>query len=134
MKPHHRALIYTMVIVSAALSKLSETELSLIGDIVGDLPVFRDFDQGKLPELLNDCTLLLGRDGGLEEVLVEIREALPGKLRETAYAIASDLVAADGGTTPEELEILALLRLRLGIDRLVAAALERAARARFRTL
>jgi hypothetical protein len=41
------------------------------------------------------------------------------------------VVAADGEATQEELRILELLRHRLGIDRLVATAIERAARARF---
>jgi hypothetical protein len=133
MQGHHRALIYTMVIVSASISRLSDTELSIIGDIVGDLPVFRDFDREKLPELLNDCVLILDRENGLEQALSAIRSMLPKKLRETAYAIACDLVAADGEATPEEAEILALLRARLDIERLVAAAIERAARARFQT-
>jgi tellurite resistance protein len=134
MLDHHRALIYTMVIVSAADSDMPDAELRLIGDIVGDLPVFRDFDRRELPRLLNDCTNLLGREHGLEETLKAIKSALPAKLRETAYAIACDLVAADGEATQEELRILELIRDRLNIDRLIAAALERSARARFRTL
>src|SRR5262249_13774182 len=58
----HRALIYTMVIVSAADSDMPDAELRLIGDIVGDLPVFGDFDRRELPHLLNDCTNLIGRE------------------------------------------------------------------------
>jgi tellurite resistance protein len=133
MLDHHRALIYTMVIVSAADSDMPDAELRIIGDIVGDLPVFRDLDRGELPQLLNDCTDLLGRDDGLEETLKAIKAALPAKLRETAYAIACDLVAADGEATQEELRILELIRHRLSIDRLIAAAIERGARARFQT-
>ena len=56
MLDHHRALIYTMVIVSAADSELPDAELRIIGDIVDDLPVFRDFNQRELPKALNDCT------------------------------------------------------------------------------
>ena len=134
MLNHHRALIYTMVIVSAADNELPEAELRIIGDIVDDLPVFRDFDQGELPEALNDCTELIGHDDGLEETLTTIKAALPAKLRETAYAIACDLVAADGEASQEELRILELIRHRLNLERLVAAAIERGARARFQTL
>jgi tellurite resistance protein len=134
MLDHHRALIYTMVIVSAADSDMPDAELRLIRDIVGDLPVFRDFDRQELPRLLNDCTNLIGREDGLEETLKAIKTALPAKLRETAYAIACDLVAADGEATQEELRILELIRHRLNIDRLIAAAIERGARARFQTL
>jgi len=134
MLDHHRALIYTMVIVSAADSELPEAELRIIGDIVGDLPIFRDFDQAELPRVLNDCTELIGRENGLEETLTAIKAALPAKLRETAYAIACDLVAADGEASQEELRILELIRHRLNLERLIAAAIERGARARFQTL
>ena len=134
MLDHHRALIYTMIIVSAADSNMPDAELRIIGDIVGDLPIFRDFDRRELPRVLNDCTDLIGRDDGLEETLKAIKTALPAKLRETAYAIACDLVAADGEATQEELRILERIRHRLNIDRLIAAAIERGARARFQTL
>jgi len=134
MLDHHRALIYTMVIVSAADSDMPDAELRIIGDIVEDLPVFRDFDRRELPRVLGDCTDLIGRDDGLEETLKAIKTALPAKLRETAYAIACDLVAADGEATQEELRVLELIRHRLNIDRLIAAAIERGARAHFQTL
>ena len=134
MLDYHRALIYTMVIVSAAESEMPEAELRIIGDIVGDLPVFRDFDQNELPRLLNDCTELVGRENGLDRTLKAIKGALPAKLRETAYAIACDLVASHGEAGQEELRVLELLRHRLNLEPLVAAAIERGARARFRTL
>ena len=124
MLDHHRALIYTMVIVSAADSELPEAELRIIGDIVGDLPIFRDFDQVELPRVLNDCTELIGRENGLEETLTAIKAALPAKLRETAYAIACDLVAADGEASQEELRILELIRR--ADDRGVFVMLDRA--------
>ena len=134
MLDHHRALIYTMVIVSAADNELPEAELRVIDDIVGDLPVFRDFDRSELPKVLNDCTELINSEDGLERTLEAIKTLLPAKLRETAYAIACDLVAADGEASQEELRILELIRHRLNLERLVAAAIERGARARFQTL
>lgn len=134
MPDHHRALIYTMVIVSAADSELPDAELRIIGDIVRDLPVFRDFDESELPRILNDCTELMSREDGLEETLKAIKAGLPVKLRETAYAIACDLVASDGEASQEELRIIELIRHRLNLERLVAAAIERGARARFQTL
>jgi len=127
----HGALVYTMVIVTGAESRISATERNIIGDIVGHLPVFRGFDRGKLAGLLNDCATLLSREDGLDATLTTIKEALPHRLRETAYAIACDLIAADGSATQEELQILELIRHRLEVDRLIAAAIERGARARF---
>jgi tellurite resistance protein len=130
----HGALICTMVIVSAADRDMTDAELAIIGDIVGHLPVFRDFDRKQLSRVLNDCAQLLGRADGLEESLKEIKATLPEKLRETAYAIACDVAAADGAASQEELRILEMMRHRLQIGRLVAAAIERGARARFQTL
>jgi len=130
----HAALIYTMVIVSAAEAEVPEAELQLIGDIIGHLPVFHGFDRRALPQVLNGCTQAMARQNGLEATLDEISAALPPKLHETAYAIACDLVAADGEASQEEIRLLNLIRERLNIDRLIAFAIERGARARFQTL
>ena len=130
----HGALIYTMVIVSAADRELPDSELRMIGDIIGQLPVFRGFDRAALPTLLNGCTEALARENGLEATLDDISAALPATLRETAYAIACDLIAADGEASQEELRVLDLIRHRLNIDRLIAFAIERGARARFQRL
>lgn len=130
----HGALICTMVIVSASDRDMTDAELDIIGDIVGHLPVFRDFDRQKLPAVLQDCTQLLSRDKGLDEALAAIKKALPVNLRETAYAVACDVAAADGEASQEELRVLELMRHRLSIDRLIAAGIERGARARFQTL
>jgi tellurite resistance protein len=134
MLDHHRALIYTMVIVSAADRNMPDSELHAFSEIVGHLPVFAGFDQNELPALFNDCVELMSRENGLEETLKAIKSGLPTKLRETAYAIACDLVATDSEATQEELRILELLRHRFGIERLTAAAIERGAHARFQTL
>jgi tellurite resistance protein len=134
MIDHHAALIQTMFLVSAADADMTDAELGIIGEVVSFLPVFRGYDNSKLGATLEECAKFLGQEDGLELGLKQIRESLPPKLRETAYAIACDVVAVDGEATQEELRILELLRHRLGIDRLVASAIERGARARFMTL
>ncbi|HXC27290.1 MAG TPA: tellurite resistance TerB family protein [Stellaceae bacterium] len=128
------ALIYTMALVTGAEARISATERNIIGDIVGHLPVFRGFDRGKLAGHLNDCAELLGKDDGLDEILDTIKAALPARLRETAYAIACDLIASDGSPTQEELQLLDLMRERFEIDRLITAAIERGTRARFQKI
>src|SRR4051812_43410498 len=130
----HSALIYTMVIVSAADRDMTDEELDVIGDIVGHLPAFREFDHNQLPHVLQACTALLNRDDGLDQAFSEIKAALPTNLRETAYAVACDVAAADGEASQEELRVLEMMRHRLNIDRLIAAGIERGARARFQTL
>ena len=130
----HGALICTMVIVSAADRDMTDAELAIIGDIVGHLPAFGGFDRQKLPGVLEACTRLLNREDGLDEAFAAIKAALPANLRETAYAIACDVAAADGEATQEELRVLEMMRHRLDIDRLIAAGIERGARARFQRL
>lgn len=125
------ALIYTMVIVSAADNIMTDQELWTIGEVVRSLPVFREFNNDLLTAAAEDCASLLDQEDGLETVLKLIEQALPPKLKETAYAVACDVAAADLVAGQEELRMLEILRHRLELDRLAAAAIERGARARF---
>ena len=127
------ALIYTMVLVSASDRNMSDAEMRIIGDNVRDLPAFAGYDHDKLTQTLGECAALLGGENGLEETFKRIKAALPARLRETAYAMACDVVAADGEASQEELRVLEMIRHRLNIDRLIAAAIERGTRARFMT-
>ena len=125
----HEALIYLMVVTSAADSDMSDRELFTVGEIVRTLPVFEDFDDGRLVDIAEECTPLLEAEDGLDELL-EIVSAS----HETAYAICCDVVAVDGTADQEELRILELIRHGLNVDRLSAAAIERGARARYARL
>ncbi len=77
---------------------------------------------------------MLDDDEGLDKALSLIEAALPPKLRETAYALACDIAAADQEVPEEEMRMLEMIRHRLKIDRLIAAGIERGARARFSKL
>jgi tellurite resistance protein len=134
MIDHHAALIYTMVLVSAADREMSDDELEHIGNVVSHWPVFHDFDRDKLSTYAQDCAELLRGDNGLDTAIETIRAALPAKLVETAYALACDIAAADGVASQEELRLLEMLRHELAVGRLEAAAIERGTRARQMTL
>ena len=128
------ALIYTMVLAAAADHEMTDEELRAIEEMIVFLPAFRDFDINLIAAIASDCTDLLGKDNGLDIAFRRIKHALPpGRLRETAYALACDIVAADGTASQEELQYLELLRHAIDVSRLSAAAIERAARARFAT-
>ena len=124
------ALIYTMVLVSAADGNMSDSELAEIGEIVHSLPAFREYDLSRLPGEAEECANGLSAEDGLERVLDQIVSGLPGHLAETAYVVACDVAAADGSVKQEEARLLEMLRHRLDVDRLSAAAIERAAKAR----
>ena len=131
MIDHQAALIYAMVMASAADSDMTDAELSHIGEMVSHLPIFSGFDTERLPEIAADCADLLADEDGLDKAFAAMRDALPERLRETAYALACDVVAADGQAAQEELRLLELMRYALDIERLSAAAIERGAAARY---
>ena len=128
---HHAALIYVMVIVSASDGVMSDRELQTIGDATKKLPIFRDFEEHHLLPMAQECAAMLREPDSLDPVLALVKEALPPHLRETAYLLALDVALTDSRVMLEELRVLDILRRALGIDRLVAAALERSARARY---
>ncbi len=130
---HQEALIYTMVTLSAADRSMTDGELMKIGDIVKTLPVFRDFDRDRLVAVAEACGTLLQEDDGLDTVLKVISTSLPQRLYDTAYALAVEVAAADLHVEQEELRFLQILRDALNLDPLVVAAIERGARARYRT-
>jgi tellurite resistance protein len=130
----HTALIYMMVMMSAADSDMTDNELAVIGDLIRTLPAFDDFNSEMLPELAANCAEILNQDDGLDTLLGLINDTLPERLHETAYLLTCDVAAADGEVQQEELRLLEMVRHRLDVDRLSAAAIERAARARFQTV
>ncbi|MCP4184666.1 MAG: tellurite resistance TerB family protein [Hyphomicrobiales bacterium] len=131
---YHNALIHIMVTMSAADRTMSDSELAKIGTIVKSLPVFAEFDTDKMIDAANDCTRILQQEDGLDQIIDNALECLPDHLRETAYAVAVDVAAADLQIEQEELRLLQIFRHRLDIDRLTAAAIERGARARHQTI
>lgn len=130
----HAALIYTMVLVSVAEGEISDVELNVMGRLVNTLPAFQDFDRQRINSIGAECTELLRREDGLDVAIDRIGEALNPALRETAYALACDVVAADGLAAQDELRLLEMLRNNLDIDRLTAAAIERGTQARHRRI
>ena len=130
----HEALIYLMVITSASDRDMTDVELARIGDVVRSWPVFEDFKQDRLVPVAQACQKLLQEKDGLEGVLAQIAEALPERLRDTAYAAAFEVAAVDLEMRLEEVRVLQLIRRQLDLDTLTVAAICRAAKARLRTL
>jgi tellurite resistance protein len=130
---HQEALIYAMVTLSAADTKMTDRELAKIGDVVRGLPAFGDFDPEQLVPTAEACGAILQEEDGLDRVL-NIIAALPTRLHETAYALAVEVAAADLHVEQEELRFLQMLRDRLDLDKLAVAAIERSAQARYRSL
>ncbi len=127
-------LIAVMVATSASDENIRTAELVTIEAIVNHLPVFSDYDPDRIKLVSQTVFDLFSEEDGLDALFGLIRDNLPERLNETAYALACDVAAADGNLGESELRLLEEIRYELNIDRLHAAAIERGSRARHLTL
>lgn len=127
------ALVLTMVLVSVADGGITDREIGIMSGLVQTLPVFHDFTTGQMTDVTDAAVRLLGEDEGLARAGRLMREALPPKLRETAYALACEVLAGDTRRQGRErgLDMLHFVKAELALDPLVAAAIERGVRARY---
>jgi uncharacterized membrane protein YebE (DUF533 family) len=126
------ALVYTMVAAAEADQEIADAEINLIGDLANHLPVFRALDRATLTALATACSQALAQPGGRAQVLRQIRKALPRQLRDTAYALACDVIAADSRLQRGEMQTLEWLRTELEVDAAMARAIEQIAEVRFK--
>jgi tellurite resistance protein len=124
------ALVAVMVAVSAADEQMRTSELVAIQRMVNHMPVFANYDNDRIRTVSQTVFDLFEEEDGLDALFGLIRDALPERLHETAYALACDVVAADGKLRDMELRMLEEVREELAIDRLHAAAIEWGARVR----
>lgn len=128
------ALVALMIAISASDEDIRTAELVKINSAVNNLPVFAGYDLDRMNTMAQMVFDLFEQEDGLDALFGLVREALPDRLFETAYALACDVAAADGTLEEAELRLLEEMRYELNIDRLHAAAIERGARARHLTL
>jgi tellurite resistance protein len=124
------SLVALMIAVSASDEDIRTAELIKIQSAVNILPIFAEYDTDRMSVISKTVFDLFEQEDGLDALFGLIRESLPDRLYETAYALACDVAAADGTLEEEELRLLEEIRYELNIDRLHAAAIERGARAR----
>jgi tellurite resistance protein len=128
------ALVAVMVAVSASDSTFRTSELVAIQRMVDHAPVFAAYDVDRIRAVSQTVITLFEEEDGLDALFGLIRDALPEKLYETAYALACDVAAADGRLYENEIEMLAEIRDQLNVGRLHAAAIELSSRVRHLTL
>lgn len=124
------ALIAAMLLMSAADRDISDNELREIGATVDLLPAFKGYDRDRIGNVSSAVVDLLQDESGLDALISLIDQATPDRMKETVYAIACDVAAADGAIQVEEARLLELLAAKLNVERLIAAGIERGARAR----
>ena len=124
-------LVMLMIAVSVSDQTIRTSELIKIENQVNTLPIFGAFDIDRITVLSKTVYDLFAEEDGLDALFGLVRDNMPDKLNETAYALACDIAASDGALTQTELRLLEEMRHELNLDRLHAAAIERGARARF---
>ncbi|MBV9749803.1 MAG: tellurite resistance TerB family protein [Acetobacteraceae bacterium] len=124
------ALVLTMVLVAAADGGMTDREIGVMSGVVQTLPAFREFTSEQLETATSAAVKLLNEDDGLQHAARLIRAALEPRLRETAYVLACEVVAANQVARQRTLEMLEFVRTELHLDPLIAAAIERGVRAR----
>ena len=128
------ALVAVMLATCVSDETVRTAELVTIERIVNHLPVFGGYDTDRIPQVSRFVLELFGEEDGLDALFGLVRQALPARLNETAYAMACDVAAADGQLDEAELRMLEEIRYELDVPRLHAAAIEQGARARHLTL
>lgn len=124
------ALVAVMVAVSASDEQIRTSELVAIERMVNHMPIFATYDEDRISSVAQTVYALFEEEEGLEALFGLVRDALPERLYETAYALACDVAAADGVLHQPELRMLEEVRGELAIDRLHAVAIEWGARVR----
>jgi uncharacterized membrane protein YebE (DUF533 family) len=129
------ALVCTMVLVAAAeTGGITDREIGVMATIVQTLPVFEGFSTAQLQNAADASVQLLREEEGLAHAAKLIREALEPRLRETAYILACEVVAADSVHGQPILQMLEFLGTALKLDTLLVSALERGTRARYQRI
>jgi len=124
------ALVAVMVAASASDQNMRTAELVAIQRMVNHMPIFAEYDTDRIRRISQTVFDLFEEEDGLDALFGLIRDALPERLNETAYALSCDVVTADGKHSQVELQMLEEVREELRIDRLHAAAIEWGARVR----
>jgi hypothetical protein len=129
------ALVCTMVLVAAAETRgITDREIGVMATLVQTLPVFEGFSADQLQHAADAAIGLLREEDGLAHAGRMIREALEPRLRETAYTLACEVVAADRIHGQPILQMLEFLGAELRLDTLIVSAIERGTRARYQRI
>lgn len=103
----------------AADDYAAESEVQAIMTALSRMQLFRSYPDDVMKKMLDRLLSILQRQG--DDVLLDAALAsLPYELRETAFAVTTDIVLADGEVTPEEEDFLNQLYEALEISEEIA--------------
>lgn len=108
---------FTSVLLVAVASDghISSEESEAFIAVSNRMQLFRDQPPSQFNSMINKLVGILTKQGPAF-LLQKAHEALPCELRETAFAVATDLIFADGVLEVEEKNLLEELQESLGIE------------------
>ncbi|MBW4596395.1 MAG: tellurite resistance TerB family protein [Brasilonema angustatum HA4187-MV1] len=104
---------------TASDGNLSDEQARGILSLLSGMKLFRYYSNDEINRMFEKLLNILKWEG-INALFHSAKESLPYDLRETAFAIATDLVLADGVSPQEELEFLNDLSQDLGISGYIA--------------
>ncbi len=108
----------TLVVV-AADGYLADAEVSLLTTVLSRMQLFRSYPGDVMRRMFDNLGNLLQRHGS--QALIEAAiKSLPQDLYDTTFAVATDLILADGQVTQEEENLLTSLCQALEIPEAIA--------------
>lgn len=104
-----------LLVAMAADGHVSDEERREFGAIVNRVRLYRAVNGEQFAAMMDKLEGLLRREGA-ERLLDRAAQGLPVELRETSFALAADLILADGSVETEERSLLEAMQARLGLS------------------
>jgi hypothetical protein len=112
---HAEAFAGVIFAANSVAQELSEKTFAYFRDIFSRMRLFEGWSATHYHTLFEKLTDML-KTQGLETLLEMSIRALPPKLYQTAFAVAVDIVLADGLVNKEEKDFLYMLQKKLQIE------------------
>jgi len=108
------AITGVLLAVVAADGEISPEEVNGLIGAVARMKLFRGLSQEQFTSQIRKLQKDLQKQGA-DAVLVKVAAALPAELKEMAFALAADLVFADGTVEAEEKALLEKIQKAMGV-------------------
>lgn len=99
----------------AADGMVTEEEANGLGTTLSRMKLYRGMSSRDINKMF-EKVLKLARSQGVDVLMNQSAEAIKPNLRPTAFAIATDLMFADGDVAPEERRYLEKIQKNLGVN------------------
>lgn len=99
----------------AADGVITEEEALGLGTTLNRMKLFRGLSQRQVSDVFGKVAKI-AKNQGVESLMKHSAEAVPADLKPTAFAVAADLLFADGDVAPEERKFLEKIQYSLGVS------------------